>query len=127
MSPKHAAWIERYVKAHQYLRGLCGPATKEMVEAFPELKRAAGFADGVEHFWCVAPDGEVVDPTGAQFGVCQIIEYSPFKPGDEVRIGTCMECGSPILAAVDTLDNPNHHKTFCDKDCQTSFTTAVEL
>jgi formylmethanofuran dehydrogenase subunit E len=83
----------------------------------------AGFANGMEHFWCETADGEVVDPTVGQFeGLA--VEYRPFEPGDEVRVGKCMNCGEPIYASVERLDDPRHHRTFCDENCQRSFCAA---
>lgn len=98
----------------------CVEATLEMVEAFPELRRVAGWcshAGGVtEHFWCQAPDGTIVDPTAAQF---QAIEgYREFQPGDEVRVGRCMNCGSGIYAAVESLQDPKHRRSACSDECE---------
>ncbi len=127
---QYEKWITAYVaKCNNYLRGRCTAATKEMCEAFPELRRQSGFANGTEHFWCVAPDGSVVDPTAAQFrsqdpssAMFDIeIEYEPLKVGDEIRVGKCMNCGSPIFATIkqlEDIDNPKLHRTFCDEDCE---------
>jgi hypothetical protein len=101
----YLGWIYKYVAVHPILRGGCAGATLEMIQEFPELKRVAGFANGAEHFWCVAPDETILDPTAGQF-VGLTIEYRPFQPGDVVKVGRCMDCGDDIEVAVDRLDEP---------------------
>lgn len=74
------------------VRGTCSQATVAMVEAFPELRRVRGHYDGHEHWWCVAPDGSVVDPTAAQFcpGGTYVEHVGP-EP-----VGKCHYCGSYV-------------------------------
>jgi hypothetical protein len=129
---KYRAWIIAYVAERKgYVRGMCTSATKKMCEAFPELTRVAGFAvndagGAAEHFWCVAPDGTVLDPTGSQFG-WPIVEYRPFKPGDEVRVGRCMHCGMDIHVAVQSLDDPRAARSFCDEACRQYYAESLGL
>jgi hypothetical protein len=54
------------------------------------------------HVWLVNPDGDVVDPTRGQFP--GDITYEPWEPGDEVRVGTCMQCGAGIWRKVPSLE-----------------------
>jgi len=90
-----------------------------MQEAFPELRRVAGFVGAQEHFWCVSPTGEIVDPTAGQFRAePKADDYREFQPGDEVRVGKCMNCGEPIYAKVESLDNPKHHRSACSHECE---------
>lgn len=120
----YAEWIAAYVAKHQSLLGLCSSATTEMVAAFPELQRVPGrvltAAWGErEHWWCVAPDGTVVDPTASQFpgGVA---EYIPWRPGSEVRVGKCINCGEVIYARPQELGKPPqglYSTSFCDARC----------
>lgn len=119
MKADYQSWIDAFAaKRKGYLRGYCMTATAEMVAAFPELIRVAGFCNGAEHFWCVTPEGEVVDPTAKQFGDGPY-EYKPFESGDEVRVGRCMDCGDDIYANVDALGGAR--KYFCNDDCRRSF------
>lgn len=112
---RYAAWIAAYVAQHKSVRGLCDSATKAMVIAFPELRRAAGFAHTTwgpdQHWWCVAPDGSVVDPTAAQFPV--VFRYEELdldNPADAARVptGVCADCGDPVYGG----------KSFCSAECQ---------
>lgn len=51
----------------------CDLVVPLMAAQFPELRQAvgnyvpAGRNSGVYHHWLVAPDGSIIDPTGAQF------------------------------------------------------------
>jgi hypothetical protein len=135
IAQRYQDWIDIYVakqpqsEGWPYLYGTCSIATKMMVEAFPgELRRVAGFANEREHFWCVTWNGEVVDPTVKQFfrneaeyrmlGGSSAIEYREFKPGDEVRVGKCMNCGTPIYAPVERLDDPKPRRSVCSDQCE---------
>lgn len=110
-------WIEAYVAAQpgRFVRGKCDKATQEMVKAFPELRRAAGFVFSTfgreQHWWCVDPNKNVVDPTREQFQV--VFEYEELDLNDpetrkRVPTGVCMNCGE------DTYEG----KTFCSDDCE---------
>ena len=66
---KYDDWIAMWVATHD-VRYKCVETTQEMVKAFPELTRVSGYYHdhfGVPHWWCVTPDGEIVDPTVSQF------------------------------------------------------------
>lgn len=115
-------WIVDWARRRNgHVAHRCVEATREMVEAFPELRRVAGwccYSGGFEqeHFWCVAPDGTIVDPTAAQFE--NIEGYREFQPGDEVRVGRCMNCGSGIYAAVESLMDPRYSRSACGSECE---------
>lgn len=72
---KYREWVDAHVKDTY---GTCRETCRDMVGAFPELKRVYGhyycFVWGERtHFWCVDPEGAIVDPTSSQFpsrGVC---------------------------------------------------------
>jgi len=132
MSTREAydAWIATYVASQPdgYVRGKCAHATQAMVEAFPELKRQAGFVhvdwgrfalDREQHWWCVTPDGEVVDPTVSQFHFGYVHEYEPLdldNPADVARIptGKCSNCGGPIYNHYDsTVCSDECHRSYC--------------
>jgi hypothetical protein len=86
-----------------------------MVKAFPELRVACGFClctwGKDQHWWCVAPDGTVVDPTKSQFhAVFGYEEVDPNDPATRNRVpsGVCMDCGDAVF-------NGN---TFCCHECE---------
>ena len=99
----YAEWIDAYVTEHSErvvggpnrsagVRGMCASATDTMVKAFPELRQVRGHYDGIAHWWCVAPDGSIVDPTAEQFlpgGA--YVEYHGPDP-----LGKCMYCGDYV-------------------------------
>lgn len=121
------AWIAQYVAAQKSTLGRCRDATAKMVEAFPELRIVLGYVhDGLwgkrGHAWCVDTDGKIVDPTASQFPA--LLEYDPWKPGDEVLIGKCMECGSQIWEAVESFDEARH-RSFCDEECEGAFRASL--
>lgn len=99
MSKEYDDWIESYPYKDRV--GMCGAATNEMCKKFPELKRVPGFVSTMyglrEHWWCVSPDGSIVDPTKEQFkGVGGILSYQEVGREDSVRLGKCMNCGAEI-------------------------------
>ncbi len=124
----YASWTAEYVLRHKdFVRGKCADATKEMVAAFPELKRVAGLltvlwlhrtgpraAPTIEqHWWCVAPDGSVVDPTIRQFDGAYIISREPLDLDDpearrKVPTGKCMDCGAQTYEG----------SAFCSETCE---------
>jgi len=120
MNPEYAAWIAAFAKRHHdRLYGTCQSATREMVETFPELKAIPGHvmvapAGRVEHWWCVTPQGEIVDPTAGQFGA-GVGEYIPWTPGTQVRVGRCMNCGEDIYKAVEALGGDR--ECICSPEC----------
>jgi hypothetical protein len=91
-------------------RNRCEGATLLMAAAFPELRRVRGhYRDPngwlYAHWWMVAPDGAVVDPTAAQF-----LAGGTYEPLDESQphpTGKCINCG---FYAYDDKD-------FCSGDC----------
>jgi len=120
MKTEHAEWIERYLdRCGRNPRGRCSSATAEMIVVFPELTRVPGviYYDGgwsSEHFWCVDYDGDIVDPTAAQFK--NITHYAPWQPGDEVQVGRCMNCGVAIYEAVFALGG-DIRRDHCSREC----------
>lgn len=144
MKPQYAAWIADYALKHERLRALCQSATQEMQTAFPELQRVPGHAhwypvddegmdEGLEHWWCVDPEtGEVVDPTVSQFRAPPL-RYEPWKPGKEVRIGRCMNCGDDIYCAVKVLGElppreerpPGVSSCTCSVECEKALIEAT--
>jgi hypothetical protein len=119
-NPAYEEWIATYLaRVGNNGYGKCQAATGEMVAAFPELTIVRGHVEASwgrrSHFWCTAPDGSIVDPTAAQFPA--LFGYDPWKPGDEIMVGKCMNCGEEIWAAVTTLDEPPARQFHCSDRC----------
>lgn len=119
----YRAWMADYAERAGYLRGKCTTATREMVAAFPELRRVRGFVsvvgfgvggDDVEHAWCESDDGEIFDPTVKQFPA--VADYRAFEPGDVVRVGKCMQCGFEIYARMRRLAEPGDDAAAFERD-----------
>lgn len=126
----YVAWVDAYVARTKPVLGMCGSATAEMVKAFPELTRVPGHIYSIcwgrrAHWWCVAPDGSIVDPTASQFP--DLVAYEPWEPGTEVRVGRCMNCGEDIFARPTTLGElpPGTDTTFCNSQCADGMAKAV--
>jgi len=94
---KYDEWIASY--KYNSTVGMCGKATEEMCRVFPELTRVPGHVytmrGRLEHWWCVAPDGSIVDPTYSQFKG-GVLQYELVRAEDEVRLGKCMNCGAEV-------------------------------
>jgi hypothetical protein len=126
----YETWITDWVAKQRVLRGACARGTSEMIKAFPELKRAAGWVYGpkmppTEHFWCVTRDGAIVDPTALQF--TGPLNYREFQPGDKVCVGRCMNCGDYIYEPVDRLDDPAHRRSVCSDACSRALETQLSF
>ncbi len=123
MASKYILWIEQYRQRIPSTLGRCREASAKMHEAFPELRIVKGHVycqwGKRSHSWLQCDDGTVVDPTADQFGV--ILDYEEWNPGDEVRVGKCMECGENIWREVDTLSDPAHVERFCGTACENTF------
>ena len=115
MSDAYADWIARFLAEHNgSVRGLCASASMAMKAAFPELAIVRGFhCPGGPHWWLTAPDGTIVDPTASQFP--KPGAYRPFRPGDIVQVGRCMNCGEEIYEKVQSLDGSP--KCVCSPEC----------
>jgi len=107
-------WIAANVPLEPILaRGKCFGATQKMAAAFPELRRVRGHYlcpswGRQEHWWCIAPDGTIVDPTGHQFPSATRISggalvvlgvYEPLPDDAEEPIGKCLVCGGYCWAS----------------------------
>lgn len=124
-SERRKAWI-RWIAAFvakcggpKATLGKCERAAKLMAQEFPELRVAKGHVLDAcwgqrGHWWCIAPDGTVVDPTVGQFP--NVLRYDEFKEGDNVRIGACANCGDDLWRPPGTP-----HPTVCSEDCRVSY------
>jgi len=87
---------------------------------FPELRLARGYVfDGCwgerTHWWCVTPDGEVVDPTSSQFPALLPGSYQELGPNDRIPSGRCPNCGETVYDGA----------TFCDSSCYSAMVTSL--
>ena len=114
MDARYSAWISSYVDEHGgSVQNKCSEATASMVAHFPELRRERGFLGGglYQHWWCVAPGGEIVDPTVSQFREVppssDYVAYDVEIHGPEPT-GKCMDCGAHVYDG----------KGFCSDECE---------
>lgn len=131
MNEQYAAWIEAYViQQDGKLLGKCHDAVEAMRTVFPELTIVRGHVHDAQwgkrgHFWLIditaGRSGEIVDPTASQFPM--LIDYEPWRPGDDVRVGKCMECGEEIWTAMQDLNHPPRSRWFCTRECEEFFTS----
>lgn len=95
MRADYSAWISEHVSKTY---GTCAEVTLAMQQAFPELKRVRGHYYCAiwgqrAHWWLVAPDGSIVDPTKDQFPTKGTGFYEPWTEGAKEPTGICMNCG----------------------------------
>ncbi len=96
MVDAYAAWIAENVEGDGY--GQCREVTERMAARFPELVRARGHyycpVWGERcHWWLTTQDGEIVDPTAAQFPSRGQGVYTPWEEGAPEPTGICPQCG----------------------------------
>jgi len=105
MDPRYAAWIVEQYPTPTAAMNRCFGATRDMVAAFPELRRVRGWYGWTEHWWCVSLDGGIVDPTAAQFH--GTATYREFRDGvDPEPLGKCVNCGLYSWPYVDGEGEP---------------------
>lgn len=78
------------------LTGKCKVMSEALVAADPTLTLVRGhyycpWWGERQHWWCVRPDGEIVDPTKDQFPSKGLGEYVPFD-----GMVQCAECGKEM-------------------------------
>lgn len=110
---KYKAWISENYPSYESAYGNCADATSEMIAEFPELRRVSGFYYAAlwgrrEHFWCISPDGEVIDPTAVQFPCKGNGAYEEVTDPSLIPTGRCLDCGEDVY----------NSKTFCDLQCE---------
>lgn len=122
MSDAHTEWIRSYVARTPFVRGKCATATTEMVAAFPELRRVGGLVEvewpgatrpvrKEQHWWCVAPDGEIIDPTVSQFAIppfsddYEELDLTSEEARARVPTGRCVSCGEDAFGGEVTCSD----------------------
>jgi hypothetical protein len=116
MPEAYAQWIDENYPTQVAAFGACHEATDRMVAAFPELRQVRGYYvdrrwGEREHWWCVDPAGQVVDPTARQFPSRGYGEYVELDPTARQPTGKCPECGGYAFDG----------ETFCSEDHKTSY------
>jgi hypothetical protein len=111
---KYAEWISATYPTKESAHNQCAEATMLMVDAFPELTRVRGHVwcsvdSNRPHWWCVTPDGSVVDPTRHQWD--WLGEYTPWDESKPEPTGICPNCGGYCYDG----------KYLCCKRCEVSY------
>ena len=108
---QYADWIAAEYAGHGY--GKCDEATTRMVASFSELRRTRGMYHCPmwgerTHWWCVATDGTIVDPTAGQFPSMGMGEYQEITDDADCPTGVCLDCGAHVYKDA----------TFCSPECE---------
>jgi len=119
MDLRYQAWIDAQALP-EYPVGLCYHVSHKMAQAFPELVLTRGHVTmpcpdrGTKrwpHWWLVAPDGSIVDPTAAQFPGTTAADYEA-EPMDAAEpTGKCLECGEYTYNG-DTFCSAAHERSY---------------
>jgi hypothetical protein len=90
------SWIAERYPTPESAKLQCAEATAAMVAAFPTLRRVRGHAmigiDFRPHWWCISPDGEIIDPTAHQWSASPVF-YDAMPEDAEEPCGKCIYCG----------------------------------
>lgn len=113
-------WIEDNYPTSDSAKRKCAEATQLMVEMFPELIRVRGLVHVEEpfdlpptkttHWWCVDPEGFIVDPTAHQYPTW-ISKYDPVDEDKGEPTGKCPNCG----------DLCYDHAYLCSDSCEKQY------
>lgn len=99
MTSQYEDWISENYQTEESAFLKCADATTKMTQKFPELKRVRGHAMVAfqlrPHWWCVTPEGDIVDPTAKQWGVL-VAFYEPLI-SEEEPYGKCLNCGELLF------------------------------
>ena len=100
------------------LRGLCRPMAENLASMFPELTLVRGhylcpYWGPQQHWWCVTPCGEIIDPTGKQFPSKGAGEYEPWDDSQGEPTGKCSNCSGLIL--------DDFNSTVCSEECMSEY------
>jgi hypothetical protein len=90
------SWIAERYPTPESAKLQCAEATAAMVDAFPTLRRVRGHAmigiDFRPHWWCIAQEGEIIDPTAHQWSTPPVF-YDAIPEDVEEPCGKCICCG----------------------------------
>ena len=117
MNTDHRAWIAVHVgNKPEDAYGHCAWATLAMLVAFPDLIRVRGqyvcpIWGERDHWWLTTPEGQIVDPTAAQFPSRGTGDYVPWIEGTPEPTGMCPNCG----------ENCYDGHTCCSDSCNSAY------
>jgi hypothetical protein len=117
MKLEYRAWCAVHVgTTAEDCYGRCAWATLAMQIAFPELIRVRGHYlctlwGERDHWWLTTPEGEIIDPTAAQFPSKGHGEYLPWHEGDVEPTGMCPNCGESCYDG----------RTCCSDSCSSAY------
>ena len=87
---EYQEWIESYIADGHRICGECHDVSLRMQAAFPELTLHGGYVrtplGNDLHFWLTDPDGQIVDPTAAQFGYLEPKDYEDAGTTDPLEL-----------------------------------------
>ncbi len=116
----YSDWIKEHYPTYESAYGRCAEAVKKMSKEFPELKIVRGHVMCLwgkrAHWWLTDAEGNIIDPTVTQFP--GTINYDEWKPGDQIRVGKCMNCGDEIWKSVSTIEVRYITESVCSKTCE---------
>lgn len=104
--------------------GTCKEVTEELAQRCPELRRVRGFYYDIfwgqrTHWWLIAPNGQIIDPTKSQFPDTHG-EYEEWVEGQEEPVGLCANCGDYVYASKWAGD-----PTVCSEKCGIEFARSL--
>lgn len=112
----YADFIAEHWPDRQSAYGRCQDAAAAMAAQFPELTLTRGHYYCTswgerQHWWCVGPSGEIVDPTAIQFPSAGQGVYVPWVEGEKEPTGRCPNCGGYVYDGG----------TVCSDECARSY------
>lgn len=109
--------------------GQCKGAVEAMHKAFPELRPACGYVSTIgwgvrAHWWLVAEDNSIIDPTVIQFPGAIAYDYDEWQPGKKILVGTCCNCSNEIWEPAQDLNNVES-RILCSPECERLYAAYV--
>ena len=120
MKHRYERWIQNFRnKNMNVVQGMCLEASYAMHKKFPELTVVRGhvklwdeFDESIykyPHWWLIAEDGDIVDPTESQFP--NLLEYEQWDESLTEPTGKCPNCGNYCF----------DHKQLCCAECEKEY------
>ena len=111
--------MEETTSNYQKYRGKCKEFCEKAVAEDPTLTMVRGhywcpmWNSDEPHWWCVKPDGTIVDPTKQQFPSNGLGSYTPFNGKVE-----CSQCGKEMDESEAEFES---NYCFCSGRCHGAF------
>lgn len=108
---------EAEVTNYMKYRGKCKEMSEALVAEDPSLRLAKGFYYAAGwgpqgHWWCVKPDGTIVDPTKLQFP-CE--GRGHYEEIDENTVTQCAACDNAVTEK--TAHYAHANELYCSYEC----------